>query len=181
MTDAGFDFDELGDRLGVDDDTREVERPSTPPRRPIGQILQPPGEMPPVAEPITNTKSRRRRTSSASSGDTNDRRERGERSSANLPIKLVEQLAEYKRQHRWELSQLIDGALNHLNLDADDDPDGVLNSQWHGPRTARHYQLRPSAIERLDAVGEQWRMNRSQTITVLVVLEARRLGLASDE
>jgi hypothetical protein len=44
---------------------------------------------------------------------------------------------------------------------------------------AGHEQLQRPAPERLDALGERWRMNRSQAITVLVALEARRLGLVA--
>lgn len=169
MTISGFNFDELGDRLGVDDDTQEIERQSAP-RRAVGQILQP--TRPPTASPVVSPVSSRTSRSS-------DRRERGERSSANLPVALVAELSRYKQRHRWELSQLIRSALDNLGADAVVDPDGVLNAHWEAPRTARHYQLQHSELERLDAVGERWRMNRSQVISVLVVLEAQRLGLSS--
>jgi len=108
------------------------------------------------------------------------RRELGERSSANLPIDLVEQLAQCKHRHRRELSQLIDSALEHLGPSPDVvDADAVLYEHWCGlaPHGTTNSSIECWSVSK--RWRERWRMNRSKTITVVVIIEAQRLGLTA--
>lgn len=197
MSEVPTKLDALGELLGVEDDTRELERPVA--RRPaVGEVLR--GETP--AEPTTQpappkiaagrqppreqsgvraSADRPARQSRAGgepvegSGSSARSRPGRHRTSASLPVELVERLLEAKRR-RWELSDLVVRALDDVDLDPVR-ADAILSEFWNGTRVQRAYQLAADDIARIDAVGERWRMNRSQVLTAILPGELERLGL----
>jgi hypothetical protein len=179
----------LGELLGVQDDTTEYERPAE--RRPaVGEVLRGgvaarAGDQP--APPWTTRASERPNLDAPPVRPPTGRQRRGgedpearpksnrQRSSANLPIALVERLA-HAKTHRWELSDLVVSALDHADLDpkrADD----ILTDSWTGIRVQRAYQASSQDLTRIDDMGQRWRMNRSQVLTVILPAELDRLGL----
>ncbi len=196
MSDVPSKLDALGDLLGVQDDTRDIERPA--PRRPVGEILRG-GPVPAVDQSLldvveadtpvppvpatesTPTEPRRRspaardRARAESVPTRSARREAGQRTSANLPMPLVARLLAAKHR-RWELSQLVTSALDNIIVEPAA-ADELLEQTWPTTRVQRAYQLAETDVGRLDELGERWRMNRSQVISVIVPLEMERLGL----
>ena len=165
MSDLPSKLDALGDLLDVQDDTRELDRPAPrrpvgeilrgePDSRgfrcgrrrrvPTASRARPSG--PRAARAGVHTGSNRDptappRTTPTAQPTWTDRRDprrraAGQRTSANLPVGLVERLLGAK-QRRWELSQLVASALVNVDLDpgqADDLLDRVVARH---PRAAR--------------------------------------------
>jgi hypothetical protein len=202
MSETPSKFDALGDLLGVQDDTAEIARPLQA-RRAVGDILRgggspasptvPTNDPPPPAatEPSAETTSQQpgnrpmrtplstateTTTEPAAAADHAHRRIPGRRTSANLPVSLVERLAAAKRR-RWELTQLVSSSLDHLDLRDVVDADAQLDQRWHETRVQRAYLLTAADAAQLDALAAAWRMNRSQVLTVILPLELGRLGL----
>ena len=195
MKDVPSKLDALGDLLDVRDDSGDLERPE--PTRPIGEILRrgrrrgdeestetdrqvgpsSPEQTPiptPSAEPHPAHDGAGAPLSGGRRPSLGLRRD-GRRSSANVPVTLSVRLAAAKKR-RWELSQLLANAI--LNVDIDPaEADGLLEAIWGDTRVQRAYLLSAADLDRLDELGEQWRMNRSQVIAVIVPLELDRLGL----
>jgi hypothetical protein len=201
MSDTPSKLEAIGDVLGVQDDTRDLERPSAP-RKAVGDILGADR----VGRPIESTergaamalpddtvrRSRPRRPDPAADTTTTPSapapaarssaprsphaaREPSRRTTANLPLSLVDRLTNAK-QRRWELTQLVAIALEHQRID-DDDADRRLTAIWREPRLHRGLLLTGPEGDRLDELGERWRMNRSQVIAVIVAEELDRLDL----
>lgn len=199
MSDVPSKLELLGDLLGVHDDTREIERP---PRPAVGAVLA--GDHPPappttegddataapvsaerpVVDRVAPVRSESLPPERASGDRASARRrpipgrsvtDRPMRTSANLPVVLVERLTEARR-HRWGLSTLVPAALAHLDLD-EDQADRALTENWDAVRVQQAYQLPADVIADLDALGEKWRMNRSQVLAVILPAELHRLGL----
>lgn len=95
--------------------------------------------------------------------------------SATLPAAIVDRLNAAK-QHRWELSDLVVSALEHVELDPTGAED-VLAGFADDIRITRGYRVSAADLSRLDEHGAAWRMNRSQVITVILPAELHRLGL----
>jgi len=80
------------------------------------------------------------------------------------------------KQHRWELSDLVVSALDHLELEPSS-VEGLLADFSDDIRITRGYRVSELDLNRLDEHGAAWRMNRSQVISVILPAEMHRLGL----
>jgi len=129
-----------------------------PDSAPQPRVVKPPSEQRSVTAPAgVATRSVRRQTS------------------ATLPAAIVDRLNAAK-QHRWELSDLVVSALEHVELDPTGAED-VLAGFADDIRITRGYRVSADDLSRLDERGAAWRMNRSQVITVILPAELHRLGL----
>lgn len=195
MSEVPTKLDALGELLGVEDDTRELERPVAR-RRAVGEVLRGGASAETMTEASVPTAAAPWRTGQGDvgtggaprqpaaaqreggeEGSGSRRRSRAgrQRTSANLPVVLVDRLLEAKRR-RWELSDLVVLALDRVDVDSLG-AEEILGESWHGTRVQRAYQLSAEDIDRVDALGERWRMNRSQVLTVILPGELERLGL----
>lgn len=187
MSETPTKLDALGELLGVEDDTREHERPAA--RGPaVGEVLRGSPPATTVAAPPTPSAERIRppdETAHDGAGRADPPRQPKragrkarpgrQRTSANLPVGLDDRLLEAKGR-RWELSDLVVSALDHVDLDPAA-ADVALTASWSGTRVQHAYQLTADDLARIDAHGERWRMNRSQVLTVILPVELDRLGL----
>jgi hypothetical protein len=194
MSETPTKLDALGELLGVEDDTGEQERPAA--RGPaVGDVLRGSPTAKSVAGPQTSPPERvwppedagydaagrsvrpRRPSKRVADGVESPAGTRPgrQRTSANLPVGLVDRLREAKGR-RWELSDLVVSALDHVDLDPRA-ADAILAASWSGTRVQRAYQLTADDLARIDAHGDRWRMNRSQVLTVILPVELDRLGL----
>jgi len=156
----------LGDALNVGDDTQTIERPDRTPPRGVRQALAASDSTtlgPASAVPDRSVGPTRHVTSTARI-----------RSTVNLPLGLSQRITA-ARQQRWELSDLLSAALHHSPPTAGD-ADRVLLSLRHELWVQRHYRLDVADRDILDNVAEQWRMNRSQAIAVLLTTDLDRLA-----
>ena len=135
-----------------------VAKRVAPDSAPQPRVVKPPSEQRSVTAPAgVATRSVRRQTS------------------ATLPAAIVDRLNAAK-QHRWELSDLVVSALEHVELDPTGAED-VLAGFADDIRITRGYRVSADDLSRLDEHGAAWRMNRSQVITVILPAELHRLGL----
>jgi hypothetical protein len=135
-----------------------VTKRVAPDTAPQPRVVKPPSEQRSVTAPAgVATRSVRRQTS------------------ATLPAAIVDRLNAAK-QHRWELSDLVVSALEHVELDPTGAED-VLAGFADDIRITRGYRVSADDLNRLDEHGAAWRMNRSQVITVILPAELHRLGL----
>lgn len=186
MSDAQSKIDALEAILGVDD-TAEVERPEL--RKGVGEILggaagssvdaatEPPAAEPTAPpEPATPPRTVRQQITPAPhkpaprQAASSPKR----KTSSLLPAEFSPRLDAAKAR-RWGFAELVASALDHLSGgEAAADP--VLDDYKDSVRSLRSYTLDSAVLDRLDAVGEGWRMNRSQALTVLIANELDRLG-----
>jgi len=80
---------------------------------------------------------------------------------------------ENARAHRWSVSDLIVAALDNCVI-GDDSADELLGGYSDSARAVRSYALTPADVGRVDALGDRWRMNRSQVLTVVLTAELDR-------
>ena len=190
MNDPQSKIDALEAILGVDE-TAEIERPE--PRKGVGEIL---GRVAPVpadvepepfssaatVPPVPANRSAPTRTVREDAAPI-PRRPAARQPIASSPKRKTSSLlpAEFSprldaaKARRWGFADLVTSALDHLSGgEAAADP--VLSAYEDSVRTLRSYTLESAVLDRLDAVGEGWRMNRSQALTVLIANELDRLG-----
>lgn len=98
------------------------------------------------------------------------------RSNITLSEDLVERIALARDKHRWTLVHLFETALAHWS--PIDDIEAGRRLADTGPRHRQQgVRLSEGNFDQLDLLGEQWRMNRSETSTVVLEQRLDELGL----
>lgn len=186
MVDPKSKLDALEALLGVDD-TEEVVRPA--PRRSVGEILGEPGS-PSSRAPQTIPEQSEAGPREAAAPPSSPRpvlerrvdRRRPERrqsepkvrTSSLLPASYTERF-ERARERRWDFPRLVESALSRAPV-AEVDAEAVLDRHEAEQRALRSFSLGESVMGVLDELGDRWRMNRSQVLTVLLEREFDELG-----
>ena len=143
------------------------------PERPVRSTIGPSGHSSAPAQSSEPSSAPQRRSSPPPV--TTKSRDLRRQTSATLPAPLVDRLNAAK-QHRWELSDLVVSALDHLELEPSS-VEGLLADFSDDIRITRGYRVSELDLNRLDEHGAAWRMNRSQVISVILPAEMHRLGL----
>ncbi len=142
----------------------------------------PPVPTPAVTEPVARAEpetpatptvpKRRTRPSTLRSTDSSPKK----RSSVTLSDALVGRVIAARDDHRWTVARLLETALDEWQDLTDTEAGKRL-----APTGPRHRQQGISLTERyfelLDELGGQWRMNRSEAVTVVLEHQLDELGL----
>jgi hypothetical protein len=192
-------LDALGELLGVSDDTREGERPTT--GRGLSDVLGAKlieDKSPIVAErrvddgspkeqPQTSTTSRELRPELAT-----HRPERKtpttprpaptkaalrRRTSSTIPVDVVVRLRAAKHK-RWDIARLLQDsvALCEAGELSENDAEMFLDQTMNDTKATESFQLAEDDLEAIDELGRRWRMNRSQIVSVLLDRQLTVLG-----
>lgn len=158
------------------DEAPQLETAVTTPvaqERPVRSTVVPsePSSVPPASSRPSPVPQRR----GSPTPTTTKKQDLRRQTSATLPASLVDRLNAAK-QHRWELSELVVSALDHVDIDASA-AEGLLGDFADDVRITRGYRVSEFDLSRLDEHGAVWRMNRSQVISVILPAEMARLGL----
>lgn len=107
---------------------------------------------------------------------TQVRRSPKKRSNITISEDLVERISVARDEHRWTLVHLFETALAHWS--EIDDVEAGRRLANTGPRHRQQgVRLSEDNFDHLDLLGEQWRMNRSETSTVVLEQRLDELGL----
>ena len=187
MSDADDKLSALEAILGVDD-TEELSRP--PAKRSVGEILSGGAETddevsepvqaddpgPSYDEVIQNKRRDAPVTTPVRPAATSRPASRSPkvRTSSLLPVDFLGRF-EAARERRWSLAGLVEAALER-DTPSEREAEEVLEAHEGAPRTLRSFSLPGETMAALDGIGELWRMNRSQVLTVLLDLEFHKQG-----
>lgn len=168
----------LSDALNIEDDTDTLNRPDLLAPRSVRDALQ--QTQPTVGAPPPDVRQeqggsstiQRERSVTTRSTTTIEAAIRM-RSTINLPVELSRRVNRAK-QERWELSELLAQAIHNVPNDVVA-ADGLLSELREQLWVQRHYRITPADRDQLDQIAATWRMNRSESIAVLLVKELDRL------